>query len=247
MDNTINISNLEEKFIQDLLRNATVICDYFNGLGILNHHLIKFKFYPEYKIIKYFLLYSTNNNNRNIESDEEFIIDSIAYSSVTYYIRDSKRLCSGRGVNSNVPGSSFGSFLLHLHLLLAKKCNIDHFFLDNFTNDPLRASRGIYELFFIKNRNTNNCYNSRIKITKKNTRSTIKKARNNLSNYNGEMCLSFKLLQYSDILQKIKYDIRKTNNNILWNMNVVRSRLTPTIFKDNNNTKKNRKNKRKRS
>lgn len=82
-----------------------------------------------------------------------FSLDKDNYSEVVYiYNRDNGSL-EGKvlGVYSNV-GNKIGSFLLQLQLLLMFISNVTLLNLDNYTNEPARAARGIYSDFSIKKR-----------------------------------------------------------------------------------------------
>ena len=80
-----------------------------------------------------------------------FSLNDENYSDTLYFIKDETGSISGKvlGVYSSV-GNKVGSFLLQLQLLLMFISNVPYLDLDNFTNDPARAARGVYNDFSVK-------------------------------------------------------------------------------------------------
>ena len=78
--------------------------------------------------------------------------DSIAVSTFLYLNDDQIKEGIGKGVKTNVPGKNLGSIVFHLQLLLSIISGIQHLGLSNFTDDPGRATKGIYSLFEIDKR-----------------------------------------------------------------------------------------------
>jgi hypothetical protein len=78
-----------------------------------------------------------------------FYVDDSNYASALYFLSESQEYVQGKilSVNSTIPGSRIGSFLLQLHLLLSVISNITQLELDNYTDDPARAASGIYKNF----------------------------------------------------------------------------------------------------
>lgn len=66
----------------------------------------------------------------------------VAHASVVYTV-DSRAVCDH--VDSAI-GHRVGSFLFLLHYRLAMECGVRLFTLDNMTDDPPRAARGIYSM-----------------------------------------------------------------------------------------------------
>ena len=67
----------------------------------------------------------------------------VAHASVVYVLHDLTAVCDH--VDSAI-GHRVGSFLFLLHYRLAMECGVRLFTLDNMTDDPLRAARGIYSM-----------------------------------------------------------------------------------------------------
>lgn len=67
----------------------------------------------------------------------------VAHASVVYPLDDSTAVCDH--VDSAI-GHRVGSFLFLLHYRLAMECGVRLFTLDNMTDDPPRAARGIYSM-----------------------------------------------------------------------------------------------------
>jgi len=67
----------------------------------------------------------------------------VAHASVIYMMNDETAVCDH--VDSAI-GHRVGSFLFLLHYRLAMEYGVRRFTLDNMTDDPLRAARGIYSL-----------------------------------------------------------------------------------------------------
>jgi len=67
----------------------------------------------------------------------------VAHASVIYVLHDLTAVCDH--VDSAI-GHRVGSFLFLLHYRLAMECGVRLFTLDNMTDDPLRAARGIYSM-----------------------------------------------------------------------------------------------------
>jgi hypothetical protein len=67
----------------------------------------------------------------------------VAHASVVYMMNDATAVCDH--VDSAI-GHRVGSFLFLLHYRLAMEYGIRRFTLDNMTDDPFRAARGIYSL-----------------------------------------------------------------------------------------------------
>lgn len=86
-----------------------------------------------------------------------FKLNDDTYSCVRYMEQDAKpnierrRVSYECGLNSSI-GFRTGEFLLHLQILLAIKSKVKEFKLDNFTDDPARAARGIYGLLAVDSR-----------------------------------------------------------------------------------------------
>ena len=82
-----------------------------------------------------------------------FSLDKENYSNVIYLINTGNGSLEGKvlGVYSNV-GNKIGSFLLQLHLLLMFISNVTYLNLDNYTDEPARAARGVYSDFDVKKR-----------------------------------------------------------------------------------------------
>jgi hypothetical protein len=82
-----------------------------------------------------------------------FLLDKDNYSDTLYFANTDTGSLKGKvlGVYSNV-GNKIGSFLLQLQLLLMFISNVTLLNLDNYTNEPARAARGIYSDFSIKKR-----------------------------------------------------------------------------------------------
>ena len=78
--------------------------------------------------------------------------DSIAVSTFLYLNDDQIKEGIGKGVKTIVPGKNLGSIVFHLQLLLSIISGIQHLGLSNFTDDPGRATKGIYSLFEIDKR-----------------------------------------------------------------------------------------------
>jgi len=93
---------------------------------------------------------------KNDEKDKttivlNFSLDKENYSDTLYYIDNTTLRLEGKvlGVYSNV-GNKIGSFLLQLQLLVMFLSNVRVLDLENFTNDPARAARGVYSDFSVK-------------------------------------------------------------------------------------------------
>jgi hypothetical protein len=71
----------------------------------------------------------------------------VAHASVVYTVDDSRAVCDH--VDSAI-GHHVGSFLFLLHYRLAIECGVRLFTLDNMTDDPPRAARGIYSMLIWK-------------------------------------------------------------------------------------------------
>ena len=67
----------------------------------------------------------------------------VAHASVVYVLHDLTAVCDH--VDSAI-GHRVGSFLFLLHYRLAMECGVRLFTLDNMTDDPPRAARGIYSM-----------------------------------------------------------------------------------------------------
>lgn len=67
----------------------------------------------------------------------------VAHASVVYVLHDQTAVCDH--VDSAI-GHRVGSFLFLLHYRLAMECGVRRFTLDNMTDDPPRAARGIYSM-----------------------------------------------------------------------------------------------------
>ena len=67
----------------------------------------------------------------------------VAHASVIYVLHDLTAVCDH--VDSAI-GHRVGSFLFLLHYRLAMECGVRLFTLDNMTDDPPRAARGIYSM-----------------------------------------------------------------------------------------------------
>jgi hypothetical protein len=67
----------------------------------------------------------------------------VAHASVVYTVEDGLAVCDH--VDSAI-GHRVGSFLFLLHYRLAIECGVRLFTLDNMTDDPPRAARGIYSM-----------------------------------------------------------------------------------------------------
>ena len=67
----------------------------------------------------------------------------VAHASVVYVLHDLTAVCDH--VDSAI-GHRVGSFLFLLHYRLAMECGMRLFTLDNMTDDPPRAARGIYSM-----------------------------------------------------------------------------------------------------
>jgi len=78
--------------------------------------------------------------------------DSIAVSTFLYLNDNGIKEGVGKGVKTIVPGKNLGSIVFHLQLLLSIISGIQHLGLSNFTDDPGRATKGIYSLFEIDKR-----------------------------------------------------------------------------------------------
>lgn len=67
----------------------------------------------------------------------------VAHASVVYVLHDLTAVCDH--IDSAI-GHRVGSFLFLLHYRLAMECGVRLFTLDNMTDDPPRAARGIYSM-----------------------------------------------------------------------------------------------------
>lgn len=82
-----------------------------------------------------------------------FLLDKENYSDTLYFTNTDTSSLNAKvlGVYSNV-GNKIGSFLLQLHLLLMFISNVASVDLDNYTDDPARAARGVYSDFSVRKR-----------------------------------------------------------------------------------------------
>jgi hypothetical protein len=100
---------------------------------------------PEFPV-KFELIRQPPSNN----TYAKFSLNEDSYSMATYFIDDSAPRAgyltgAGRGVKSNL-GKRTGTFLFHLQLLLMLLSGAQVFYLENFTDEPARAAKGIYSL-----------------------------------------------------------------------------------------------------
>ena len=112
------------------------------------------KYVNDSDIFKFSVIFDQTKKNGQIhctfriKSFEDFE-DLVAgtWMSVTYYMEQNNRVATilGIGVNSSL-GHKVGHFLFTLQLLLISITNTSVLTLDNYTDDPGRASHGIYSL-----------------------------------------------------------------------------------------------------
>ena len=118
--------------------NADLIVYLINNTGIFSSNL-------EIKIIK--------PNEKSSAFILFFLLDKENYSDTLYFINTDNGSLEAKvlGVYSNV-GNKIGSFLLQLQLLLMFISNVASVNLDNYTDDPARAARGVYSDFSVRKR-----------------------------------------------------------------------------------------------
>ena len=112
------------------------------------------KYVNDSDIFKFSVIFDQTKKNGQIhctfriEAFEDFedLVEG-TWMSVTYYMEQNNRVATilGIGVNSSL-GHKVGHFLFTLQLLLISLTNTSVLTLDNYTDDPGRASQGIYGL-----------------------------------------------------------------------------------------------------
>jgi hypothetical protein len=126
--------------IEHLIKNAELIKKLINDNNI---------FLPKLKI----KIIKPTTSEKSSSLVLFFLLDEENYSDTLYFINTDNGSLEGKvlGVYSNV-GNKKGSFLLQLQLLLMFMSNVTLLHLDNYTNDPARAARGIYSDFNVRKR-----------------------------------------------------------------------------------------------
>jgi len=151
-----------------LKKNGDKIVKLLNDLEILEP---PYKFYFGIETVKdaandgvytKFLITDTEPNTQNA-SEFGYRSSSNTYAAAYYSIeKDTKNKGNitgvEKGIYSNL-GNKTGTFLFYLQLLLIIKTNIVEFRLDNFTDDPVRAAKGIYSPLRINIRKNVTGYN----------------------------------------------------------------------------------------
>lgn len=232
LSNTNNIIEQNEKNIQPIWRQElNAIYDYM--IDNLNSLQL-------FKSNKYKLSYETNPNHSGyilrLGTPELNTLCIVEYGSVNNNIQKI------RGASINFVRStlefSTGQFLFNIQLLCGYLYGIKHFYLENESNQPVRATKGIYKLFrpYLTNEKKelfSNSMNELINIENKINRYN-KLSNNNiqyvLSKINGEMKLDIHsefpinyLNQMKIMTQKIINDKRKNIN--IWNIHKLPSLL----------------------
>ena len=190
----------KENLIKDIVKNGNLIVNILNNLNIIPQHNFQFQKKQE------------DENGVYVS----FKLDDNTYSQAYYYINKNNIIKSvGRGVYSNLKNNT-GTFLFYLQLLLVILLNVSKFSLDNMTDNPGRAAKGIYSLLKpkIKNYNYNN-YNNL----------TIDKLNELLLISEGEMQLQLTNDSYYEwkksFIDLINNKIQKNNTTNFWNEKII--------------------------
>lgn len=190
----------KENLIKDIVKNGNLIVNILNNLNIIPQHNFQFQTKQE------------DENGVYVS----FKLDDNTYSRAYYYINKKNIIKSvGRGVYSNLSNNT-GTFLFYLQLLLVILLNVSKFSLDNMTDNPGRAAKGIYSLLKpkIKNYNYNN-YNNL----------TIDKLNELLLISEGEMQLQLTNDSYYEwkksFIDLINNKIQKNNTTKFWNEKII--------------------------
>jgi hypothetical protein len=142
------------KGYENLRINGNNIVKEYNNLftRLQDGYELKFLMYNGINGSVYCLFgYSRINNNEMIDD-----LNTKSYSSGVYFIEEDgihKGYLSSHilNVSSNV-GAKVGHLLFLFHILLSIRSNVANFDLENMTDDPGRAAKGIYNLLIVDKR-----------------------------------------------------------------------------------------------
>jgi hypothetical protein len=226
-------------FFTDIIDNSNRIAD------IINKNKI---FMDKYKLIVKSNIGSHVEINFILINTEDNIVNYNNYCSAIYYMEKSKLLSHITYVNSSI-SNKIGSFLVNIQVLLARSINVNEITLDNYTDNPTRASQGIYSLFDIETRKSLTMHNKSNFARKSNA--------NKLLMSEGQMRLVFSksgkdiMDRFSSISSSVNSEKEPWDINIETNINTFKREIKSVIgklgygitLKNKNNIKKKNKSK----